>query len=331
MKKQDKYDREWAEAKRRCRLNQEDIRMAKELGFRPRSLIKNIPSESQQWKAPVKDWIRDLYEKRQRKIADRKSAKKSKPSRETSGTANSPPGQDKHESKPDSEPVSRAVERWERLLESIPLTPTEREKEILLAEDIDDRAVPTREEIEEENILMLRRQKKFRLAAQYVAKEFAQFPWVEKVALFGSVAPPLRKEVPRFHKYRRAGIEIWHECKDVDLAIWVSELGDLNALRKAKSRAVNELHKDTDGFVGIAHHQVDVFVIEPDTDRYLGTLCNFNACPKDKPECRVKDCGADLFLRQHVGFRLRPDALDPSRIMVLFMQESGAQDDEIPF
>ncbi|GAA0438654.1 hypothetical protein GCM10008983_14420 [Lentibacillus halophilus] len=52
----------WAEAKKKCRLNQADIRMAKELGMTPKSLIKNIPSPQQQWKAPVKTWIRDLYE-----------------------------------------------------------------------------------------------------------------------------------------------------------------------------------------------------------------------------------------------------------------------------
>lgn len=55
-------DEAWAEAKKRCRLNQADIKMAKELGMTPKSLLKNIPSPKQQWKAPVKVWIRDLYE-----------------------------------------------------------------------------------------------------------------------------------------------------------------------------------------------------------------------------------------------------------------------------
>ncbi len=62
----------WAEAQRRCRLWDEAVRMAKELGLSPRSLIKNIPSPTQQWKAPVEDWVRDLYEKRQRKTARKK-------------------------------------------------------------------------------------------------------------------------------------------------------------------------------------------------------------------------------------------------------------------
>jgi hypothetical protein len=44
-------DELWAEAKKKCRLNTEDIALAKRLGLNPRSLIKNIPSKSQQWKA----------------------------------------------------------------------------------------------------------------------------------------------------------------------------------------------------------------------------------------------------------------------------------------
>lgn len=54
----------WAEAQRRCRLSDEAIRMAMEMGLSPRSLIKNIPSRKQQWKAPVEDWVRSIYEKR---------------------------------------------------------------------------------------------------------------------------------------------------------------------------------------------------------------------------------------------------------------------------
>ena len=46
-------DELWKEAKRKCRLNAEDIALAKRLGFNPRSLIKNIPNKSQPWKAPV--------------------------------------------------------------------------------------------------------------------------------------------------------------------------------------------------------------------------------------------------------------------------------------
>lgn len=54
----------WDEAERRCRLSPEALAMAKELGLNPRTLVKNIPSRSEPWKAPVEEWVRDLYAKR---------------------------------------------------------------------------------------------------------------------------------------------------------------------------------------------------------------------------------------------------------------------------
>ena len=79
-KPKNKKDALWAEAKRRCLLSAEDIRMAREMGLNPRSLIKNIPSKSQQWKSPVRVWIREMYEKRQAKAARKKARKAQGPS-----------------------------------------------------------------------------------------------------------------------------------------------------------------------------------------------------------------------------------------------------------
>jgi len=59
-----KNDPLWAEAKKKCRLNAATIQMAKELGLKPKSLIKNIPSKNQQWKASVQVWVQDMYEDR---------------------------------------------------------------------------------------------------------------------------------------------------------------------------------------------------------------------------------------------------------------------------
>ena len=64
MSQTPKYDPHWAKAKNVCRLNMEDIRMAKALGMSPKTLMKNNPSPAQSWKLPVKYWIRELYEKR---------------------------------------------------------------------------------------------------------------------------------------------------------------------------------------------------------------------------------------------------------------------------
>ena len=59
-----KFDPKWAKAKQICRLNTEDIQMAKDLGMSPKTLMKNNPSPTQRWKLPVKLWIRELHEKR---------------------------------------------------------------------------------------------------------------------------------------------------------------------------------------------------------------------------------------------------------------------------
>ena len=47
-KKEMAYKQElWDEAKKKCRIGDEEIRMAKEMGLNPKSLIKNIPNKSE--------------------------------------------------------------------------------------------------------------------------------------------------------------------------------------------------------------------------------------------------------------------------------------------
>ena len=68
-------DELWQEAKRKCRLNADDIALAKRLGLNPRSLIKNVPNKSEPWKAPVKVWLREIEAKRNKK-AEQKARRK---------------------------------------------------------------------------------------------------------------------------------------------------------------------------------------------------------------------------------------------------------------
>lgn len=67
----------WQEAIKKCRLNNEDIKIAKELGLNPKSLIKNIPNKNEQWKAPVSVWIREIYEERKSKSLQKQKRKDS--------------------------------------------------------------------------------------------------------------------------------------------------------------------------------------------------------------------------------------------------------------
>ena len=62
-------DELWKQAKAKCRLNMEEIALAKKLGLNPKSLMKNIPNKSQPWKSPVGVWLREIDAKRQKKSA----------------------------------------------------------------------------------------------------------------------------------------------------------------------------------------------------------------------------------------------------------------------
>jgi len=178
---------------------------------------------------------------------------------------------------------------------------------------------PSRRDIAEQDRYQLRRQQSFRAAADAVAEQFINFPTVERVALFGSVAGPLTREVPRFEPYRRSGIGVLHESKDVDLAVWLTSLNGLRELGLARSKAASVV---TDALgAGVAHHQVDVFLFDFEGGAYLGRLCTFATCPKGKPECRVPGCGATLFLRQHDDFRFNHGAL--SNAVILFDRQGG--------
>lgn len=276
-------DGEWAEAKRRCRLSADDVKMAKALGFQPRSLIKNIPDPRQAWKAPVRDWVRDLYRKRFGTVM----AAEQRPSPQSERPAE-PPVADFGE------------EPWPLTENDVPGGP--------------ERSID--QDAEEDNRYRARRHEQFRAAADYVAAALGRLEGVQKVVLFGSVAAPLRKAPARFRKFRCAGIELWHDCKDVDLAVWTSDVGTLKALQKARSRALADLYRDTG--IGVAHHQVDIFLMAPGTDRYLGRLCAYGECPKGKPDCRVPGCGAAPFLKQHEDFVLDPGSFSEGKVVVLF-------------
>src|ERR1700754_1714474 len=92
--------------------------------------------------------------------------------------------------------------------------------------------------IEEQNRYLLRQQRDFRRAADVVSDAWSAFDEVQAVAVIGSVAKPLWKEGRRFREYRARGIEVWHECHDLDLALWIDSQDRLLEVRRAASRAL---------------------------------------------------------------------------------------------
>lgn len=166
--------------------------------------------------------------------------------------------------------------------------------------------------IAEQDKLSRLKHENFRRAAEAVAIAFASLPEVGAISLFGSVAIPLKTRVTR------RGWEMLHDCKDVDLAVWVDHTDNLAGLKQARSRALAKLFAEH--AIGVAHHQVDVFLIEPGSDRYRGRLCNFGSCPKGHPECRVAGCGQSPLLKQHDDFAFYSDALAEDRVVRLYVR-----------
>jgi hypothetical protein len=133
-----------------------------------------------------------------------------------------------------------------------------------------------RSEIEEQNQLLLRQQRQFRMAADVVTDALMDFPDVRAIAVIGSVAQKLWKEIPRFSEFRRARIEVWHECSDLDLAVWLDSQDCLDELRRALAQSLTTAFKAGKG-VSVPSNRVDVFLFEPGSDRYLGRLCQGQA------------------------------------------------------
>lgn len=172
------------------------------------------------------------------------------------------------------------------------------------------------DEIAEEDLRNRERNRHLRAIADWLAQAMARVAEVERVVLFGSVVAPPTMQAPYARRLHCYG-EVTRPCEDLDLAVWVSDLACLPALQRARNITVGEYHRDTN--YGLAQHMVDVFIMEPDTDRYLGRLCLFNQCPRSgKLECVTPGCGDRLHLRQHVDFTLRPEALAADRSIILF-------------
>ncbi|MEN6304395.1 MAG: hypothetical protein ABFD96_16800 [Armatimonadia bacterium] len=167
------------------------------------------------------------------------------------------------------------------------------------------------------------RNRHLREVADWVARAMAQIGAVERILLFGSVAAPPVMQPPYARRLRRFG-EVTRPCDDLDLAVWVSDLTCLKALQRARNVAVSQYVRA--GNHSVAQHMVDVFLMEPGTDRYRGRLCLFNECPRPgKPECWVRRCGDPPHLRQHAEFTLRPEALAADRSIILFERQAGGQ------
>ena len=60
-------DEAWTDAKKRYKLTDEHIRMAKELGLNPKKFGSYAPNKQELWKEPLPEFIEKIYAKRFKK------------------------------------------------------------------------------------------------------------------------------------------------------------------------------------------------------------------------------------------------------------------------
>jgi hypothetical protein len=94
--------------------------------------------------------------------------------------------------------------------------------------------IPTKATIAAEERGLLERQRVFRLVADRITAALARCEDVEAIALIGSVARPLWREVPRFAPYRG--------CKpkpaEFPNAFWINDLSYSATLARSASRSM---------------------------------------------------------------------------------------------
>ena len=64
MSKIAKKEKIWAEVKKRYRLSNEIIQMAKKLGMNPKKLGSLANHKQEPWKQPLPEFVKAIYEKR---------------------------------------------------------------------------------------------------------------------------------------------------------------------------------------------------------------------------------------------------------------------------
>jgi hypothetical protein len=77
MTKKSKNTDAWAKAKKKYRLSGMHIQMAKELGMNPKKLGSLANHEQEPWKAPLPNFIEDLYFKKFKKSRPKEKDNKS--------------------------------------------------------------------------------------------------------------------------------------------------------------------------------------------------------------------------------------------------------------
>lgn len=91
---------------------------------------------------------------------------------------------------------------------------------------------------------------------------------------------------------------------------------------KIRNKSSSQLWQEKQ--IGIAHHQIEIFIFEIENNQYVGRLCIFKGCPKEgKRECLTHGCGEIPLLKKVQGFTLYDDALAEGRSTLLYQRNES--------
>jgi len=171
-----------------------------------------------------------------------------------------------------------------------------------------------------ENKNALKRHQSFITVALELATRLSEHTEIERISLFGSLAkPPVLEPHPYSEHLRNRGVHIFHSPMDIDLAIWLSSLDNLGAIRKTMTKTVRDM---SDKAIGLCDGSVELFVFDHQSGKYLGRVCHFSKCPR-YTNCSIQGCGMPKHLKIKEDFVLYPDAVSRVNSEILF-ERTGA-------
>jgi hypothetical protein len=147
-----------------------------------------------------------------------------------------------------------------------------------------------------------------REAALQIAQVLSGIDCIDRIDVIGSLA-----------------CERWRPAYDLDLAVWVSDLSGLSAIRRTIADA---LLREAGHRYSLSPEVVDLFILERFDgqfgQRYRGRLCHLAECPSaGAAACQVAGCGVQPFLRQFKEFVFDLKRFDQCQRVVLFDRRSG--------
>jgi cupin 2 domain-containing protein len=177
-----------------------------------------------------------------------------------------------------------------------------------------DRLIRGTEDVEDKRAL--KQYQSFITATLELTGRLIEHSEIERISLFGSLAkPPFLVPHPYSKRLRDRGVHIFHTPKDIDLAIWVSSLDKLCAIRETMAKTVRDMVKLE---LGLSDDRVELFVFDHRNGKYLGRVCHSKICPKDHTDCRIQGCGTPKQLKIMEDFELYPEAISRVNSQLLF-------------